>query len=61
MDQKALLALLEERKFKELKEELGNMYPVDIAELLEEVDERQGEAYPELHELRALVSESLQE
>ena len=34
MDQKALLALLEERKFKELKEELGNMYPVDIAELL---------------------------
>ena len=36
MDQKALLALLEERKFKELKEELGNMYPVDIAELLEE-------------------------
>ena len=41
MDQKALLALLEERKFKELKEELGNMYPVDIAELLEEVDERQ--------------------
>ena len=41
MNEKNLLELLDERKFKELKEELGNMYPVDIAALLEEVDERQ--------------------
>lgn len=41
MNQKELLELLDERKFKELKDELGNMYPVDIAALLEEVDERQ--------------------
>ena len=41
MNETNLLELLDERKFKELKEELGNMYPVDIAALLEEVDERQ--------------------
>lgn len=41
MNQKEILELLDERKFKELKDELGNMYPVDIAALLEEVDERQ--------------------
>ena len=44
MDQKALLALLEERKFKELKEELGNMYPVDIAETLDSVPRAVGGA-----------------
>lgn len=41
MSQEELLQLLDERKFKELKEELGTMYPVDIAAWLEKVDERQ--------------------
>lgn len=36
-----ILEMLDERKYKELKEELSNMYPVDIAALLEEVDEKQ--------------------
>ena len=36
MNETNLLELLDERKFKELKEELGNMYPVDIAALLED-------------------------
>lgn len=34
--------MLDHRQFKELKEELeNNMYPVDLAEILEEVDEKQ--------------------
>lgn len=34
--------MLERRQFKELKEELANnMYPVDLADILEEVDEKQ--------------------
>ena len=39
--QEEILGMLDERRFKELKEELSNMYPVDIAAILEEVDERQ--------------------
>lgn len=41
MDKDKLLDLLEKREYKELKEELGNLYPVDIAEILEDVDEKQ--------------------
>lgn len=41
MDKEQILAMLEERQFKELKDELENMHPVDVAELLEEVEERQ--------------------
>lgn len=33
--------LLEERKFKELKEQLETMHPVDLVEVLEELDEKQ--------------------
>ena len=33
--------MLENRQYKELKIELENMYPVDLAELLEEFDEKQ--------------------
>ena len=36
-----VLELLENRQYKELKTELENMHPVDIAEMLEEVDEKQ--------------------
>ncbi len=36
-----IIYLLENRQYKELKEELENMHPVDIAELLEELDDRQ--------------------
>ena len=41
MDREKILDLLEKREYKELKEELGNLYPVDIAEFLENVDEKQ--------------------
>ncbi len=36
-----ILELLENRQYKELKTELENMHPVDIAEMLEELDEKQ--------------------
>ena len=36
-----VLELLENRQYKELKTELENMHPVDIAEMLEEFDEKQ--------------------
>ena len=36
-----ILELLENRQYKELKTELENMHPVDIAEMLEEFDEKQ--------------------
>ncbi len=36
-----ILDFLEARRFKQLKEELANYYPVDIAELLEEVEDKQ--------------------
>ena len=32
--------MLENRQYKELKEELGNMYPVDIAETLEDFEQK---------------------
>ena len=41
MNQEKILELLEERRYKELKEELENYYPVDIAMFLEEVEEKQ--------------------
>lgn len=36
-----LIEMLEERRYKELKTELENMHPVDIAEMMEELDEKQ--------------------
>ena len=41
MERELILEMLEERNFKELKEALENMHPFDIAEMLEEVDDRQ--------------------
>ncbi len=41
MEEKQLIELLEARKFKELKEALENIHPFDIAELLEELDDKQ--------------------
>ncbi len=41
MDQEQIIELLEERKFKELKEALENIHPFDIAEILEELDDKQ--------------------
>ena len=41
VEREVLLEYLEERRFKELKEELEFMHPVDIAELMEELDDKQ--------------------
>ncbi len=41
MDKEQVLAMLEERRFKELKNELETMHPVDVAEMLEEFDDKQ--------------------
>ena len=41
MEREQLPEMLEERRFKELKAELENLHPVDIAELLEEFEEKQ--------------------
>ena len=41
MDRELILEWLEDRNFKELKEALGNMHPFDIAEMLEEMDDKQ--------------------
>ena len=41
MEKEKILEMLEERRFKELKAELENLHPVDIAELLEEFVEKQ--------------------
>lgn len=41
MDREMILEMLEERQYKELREVLFNTHPVDIAELLEEVEEKQ--------------------
>lgn len=41
MEKEMILELLEQRKFKELKEELESMHPVDIVEMLEEFDQKQ--------------------
>ncbi len=41
MEKEQVLELLENRMFKELKIELENMHPFDIAEMLEELDDKQ--------------------
>lgn len=41
MEKEMILELLEQHKFKELKEELETMHPVDIVEILEDFDEKQ--------------------
>ena len=41
MEKEKIFEMLEERRFKELKAELENLHPVDIAELLEEFEEKQ--------------------
>lgn len=41
MEKEHVLEMLEERRFKELKDELENMHPVDVAEMLEEFEDRQ--------------------
>lgn len=41
MEKEMILELLEQRKFKELKEELESMHPVDIVEMLEEFGQKQ--------------------
>ena len=41
VDQERLKEFLEERRFKELKEELGFMHPVDIADLMSELEDKQ--------------------
>ena len=41
MEKEMILELLEQRKFKELKEELESMHPVDIVEMLEDFDQKQ--------------------
>ncbi|MEE1314443.1 MAG: magnesium transporter [Faecalimonas sp.] len=41
MNQDFILEMLEERRYKDLKNELENMHPVDIAELMEELEEKQ--------------------
>ena len=41
MEKEKIMDLLEKHSYKELKEELENMHPVDIVEILEELDEKQ--------------------
>ena len=41
MEKEYVLELLEERRFKELKDELETMHPVDVAEILEDLENRQ--------------------
>lgn len=41
MEKEQVLEMLEERKFKELKEALENMHPFDIAEMLEDIEDKQ--------------------
>ncbi len=41
MIKEQILALLEERKFKELKELLETVHPVDIVEVLEDITKKQ--------------------
>lgn len=41
MENEIVFELLEQRKFKELKEELETMHPVDIVEMLEDCDQKQ--------------------
>ena len=42
LTEERILQMLDERKFKELKEELeNNMYPVDLAELMKDFTQKQ--------------------
>ncbi|WP_033124648.1 magnesium transporter [Faecalicatena fissicatena] len=41
MTEERILQMLDERKFKELKEELEHMYPVDLVELMEDFTQKQ--------------------
>ena len=41
MHSEYLIELLDNRSYKELKDELENHYPVDIAQLFEEVEDKQ--------------------
>ncbi|MGC4017881.1 MAG: magnesium transporter [Muricomes sp.] len=41
MEREIILGLLEQRRFKELKEKLETIHPVDIVELMEDIDTRQ--------------------
>ena len=42
LTEERILKMLEERKYKELKEELeNNMYPIDLAEILEGFEQKQ--------------------
>ena len=41
MTREIILEMLEQRQYKELKEVLENMHPVDIAEMLEEIEDKQ--------------------
>ena len=41
MEKEKILEMLENREFNEIKDELENMHPVDVAELLEEFDDKQ--------------------
>lgn len=41
MEKEQILEMLEERNFKELKTELESMHPVDIAELMEDLEDKQ--------------------
>lgn len=41
MEKEKILEMLENREFKEIKDELENMHPVDVAEMLEEFDDKQ--------------------
>lgn len=41
MERERIVALLEERRFKDLKEQLETMHPVDIVDVLNELEERQ--------------------
>ena len=41
VDREKIIEFLEERRFKELKEELGFMHPVDIADLMAELEDKQ--------------------
>ena len=42
LTEERILEMLDNRQFKELKEELeNNMYPVDLAEILEEFEQKQ--------------------
>ena len=40
MDIEQILDMLDKREFKELKDELENMHPVDVAEMLEEMEDK---------------------